>query len=235
MKYPIVMSMSTIVLSIGGSILTPEGSEVEYISKLATIIKRHCIDNKLYIVVGGGPLARKYINIGRGLGANEIALDQLGIAATRMNARLLINSLDELAYPSPIETFDDALVQAQKFQIVVMGGTHPGHTTDAVSMMLAEFIGADKFINVTSVDGVYTSDPAVDKDATKLDKLTPERLVEITAQSTRKAGPHIVIDPLAARIIERSKIFTCVLDGRELSALENAIIGKPFNGSIIED
>jgi len=227
--------MSTIVLSIGGSILTPEGSEVEYITSLATLLKKHCNEHKLYVVVGGGPLARKYINIGRGLGANEIALDELGIAATRMNARLLINALGELAHPEPIETFDVALVQAQEFPIVIMGGTHPGHTTDAVSMMLAEFVGADKFMNVTSVDGVYTSDPAVNKDATKLEKLTPTQLVEITEKSVRKAGPHIVIDPLAAKIIERSKIFTCVLNGRDLSALENAIIGRPFNGSIIED
>ena len=115
-----------------------------------------------------------------------------------------------------------------------MGGTHPGHTTDAVAVMLGEFVRADKFINATSVDGVYTADPKIDKNAKKLDKLTPDELIEITLQSVSQAGPHIVIDPLAARVIKRSNITTYILDGRDLTALENAIIGKPFNGSIVE-
>ena len=228
------MKMTIIVLSIGGSILTPEGNEVNYIDSLATLLKKSSNDNKLYVVVGGGPLARKYISIARDLGANEIVLDEIGIASTRLNARLLITALAEFVYPEPIETFDEALVQAKKFPIVVMGGTHPGHTTDAVATMLAEFIGAEKFINVTSVDGVYTADPKLDTNAKKLDRLTPDDLIKITSGSATRAGPHIVIDPLAAKIIKRTGLITYVLNGKDLDALENAISGKPFNGSIIE-
>jgi uridylate kinase len=228
------MMMTNIVLSIGGSILTPEGDEANYIDSLAALLKKFSSDNKLFIVVGGGPLARKYISIARDLGANEIVLDEIGIASTRLNARLLITALGEFSYPEPIETFDEALVQAKKFPIVIMGGTHPGHTTDAVATMLAEFIGADKFINVTSVDGVYTADPKLDPNAKKLDKLTPDDLIEITSGSATRAGPHIVIDPLAAKIIKRTGLITNVLHGNDLDALENAISGKPFNGSIIE-
>lgn len=226
--------MTTIALSIGGSILTPEGAEIEYISSLAGLLKKLCKENKLYIVVGGGPLARRYIGIARGLGGSEVELDELGIASTRLNARLLITALGEYAYPEPPLTFQEAKVQAKRFPIVVMGGTHPGHTTDAVAVMLGEFVGADKFINATSVDGVYTADPKIDPAATKLEKITPERLIEITSQSATGAGPHIVIDPLAARVIKRSNIPTYVLDGSDLTELENAILGKPFKGTIIE-
>jgi uridylate kinase len=226
--------MTVIVLSIGGSILTPEGTENEYISRLAELLRKLSNDNKLYVVVGGGPLARKYINIARKLDGSEIALDDIGIAATRLNARLLITALGEIAYPRPAETFHEAAVQSKQFPIIVMGGTHPGHTTDAVAVMLGEFVGVDKFINVTSVDGVYTADPKIDQNATKLDKLTPDELIEIVSKSAAQAGPHIVIDPLAARIIKRAKIITYVLDGRDLTALENAISGKTFNGTIIE-
>lgn len=228
------MQMTCIVLSIGGSILTPEGTEVEYITNLAELLKKMSSDHKLYVVVGGGPLARKYIKIARGLGGNEIELDEQGIASTRLNAQLLITALDNFAYPKPAETFQEAFVQAQNFAIVVMGGTHPGHTTDAVAVMLGEFVGAEKFINVTSVDGVYTADPKVDPNAKKLEKLTPDELIEITSQSASRAGPHIVIDPLAARIIKRSGITTLVLDGRNLEALENAISDRLFDGSVIE-
>jgi uridylate kinase len=228
------MLMTCIVLSIGGSILTPEGSETEYINSLAALLKKYSVENKLYIVVGGGPLARKYISIARALGTNEIVLDELGIAATRLNARLLIAGLGDFAYPHPAETFDEAFIQAKKFPIVVMGGTHPGHTTDAVAVMLGEYVGADKFINVTSVDGVYTADPKIDTNAKKIDHLTPDELIKITMQSVSQAGPHIVIDPLAARVIKRSGITTYILEGSDLSVLENAIAGKPFNGSIVE-
>ncbi len=228
------MLMTCIVLSIGGSILTPEGAETDYINSLAALLKKFSVENKLYVVVGGGPLARKYISIARELGTNEIVLDELGIACTRLNARLLIAALGDFAYPNPAETFDEAFIQAKKFPIVVMGGTHPGHTTDAVAVMLGEFVGADKFINVTSVDGVYTADPKIDSNAKKIDHLTPDELIKITMQSVSQAGPHIVIDPLAARVIKRSGITTYILDGSDLSVLENAITGKPFNGSIVE-
>jgi uridylate kinase len=229
------MIMSTIVLSIGGSILAPENIDIDFIRSLAALFKKHCNDNKFYIVVGGGRLARKYINIARTLGANEILLDEIGISSTRLNAQLLISALDEFVFPKPALTIEEALVHGKDFPMVVMGGTHPGHTTDAVAMMLAEYINADKFINATSVDGVYTADPAIEKDAKKLDRLTPDKLIEITFTSPHQAGPHIVIDPLAARIIKRSKITAYVLDGRDLTALENAIIGKQFVGSIIEE
>lgn len=226
--------MTNIVLSIGGSILTPGGNEVEYISKLAALLNKFGKDNKLYIVVGGGPLARNNISIARGLGGSEIELDVIGIAATRLNAQLLITALGDQVYPRPAETFHEAKVQANHYRFVVMGGTHPGHTTDAVAVMLGEFVGVDKFINVTSVDGVYTADPKKDPNATKLEKLSADELIKITMQSAAVAGPHIVIDPLAARVIKRSGITTNVLDGRDLKALENAILGKPFNGTIIQ-
>ncbi len=225
--------MGTIVLSIGGSILAPENIELDYIRSLANLMKQLNKDNKIFIVVGGGVLARKYIDISRKLGANEIMLDEVGIACTKLNARLLISALAEFAYPEPIDTFEEAFIQAKNFPIIVMGGTHPGHTTDAVAAMLAEYISADKFINATSVNGVYTADPKVDQKAVKLDKLTPDKLIEITLKSSSGAGPHIVIDPLAARVIKRSGIPTYVLNGRDLTALENAIIGKKFDGSII--
>ena len=230
-----VMVMSTIVISIGGSVLAPETLEPDYIHTLAALFKRLSQEHKFYLVIGGGALARKYIRTARALGADETVLDHLGIGATRLNARLLLAALGDCAYPVPAETYDEARAQADIYPIVVMGGTEPGHTTDAVATMLGEQVGADEFINVTSVDGVYTADPKLDPNATKLPKLTPDKLIEITSRQTHTPGPHIVIDPLAARVIKRSGMKTYVLDGRDLTALENAIIGKPFNGSIIEN
>ncbi len=49
----------------------------------------------------------------------------------------------------------------------VVRSVSPGYTTDAVATILAEYINADILIDVTSVDGVYETDPHVYTDAKK--------------------------------------------------------------------
>ena len=93
-----------------------------------------------------------------------------------------------------------------------MGGLIPGQTTDAVSAVLAEYVGADLLINATSVDGVYTSDPNIDKNAKKLTSMTPSELVEIVMKIDMAAGSNSPLDPLAAKIIQRCGIKTIVVD-----------------------
>ena len=58
-----------------------------------------------------------------------------------------------------------------------MGGITPGQTTDAVAAVLAERVRADVFINVTSVDGIYSADPKKVRNAKRYDTLTPRQLV----------------------------------------------------------
>jgi len=220
--------MSIIALSVGGSIL----DDVDYVGKLASVLKKISKKNKLYIVAGGGKNARKYIDACRKLGANESFLDDVGIDATRLNAKLLIAALGS-AYPKPAKDFDEAIIGGKSFPVVVMGGTHPGHTTDAVTAMLAERTNADKLIIATNVDYVYTADPKKYKNAKMLKKLTADRLIEITSNTSSSAGSKSVIDPLGAKIIARSKIKTFVINGKNLNALKNVVENKNFVGSVI--
>jgi uridylate kinase len=115
-----------------------------------------------------------------------------------------------------------------------MGGITPGQTTDATAAILAEFVGANLLVNATSVDGVYTKDPRVDPSAKKLDKITPKQLVNIVMQIEMKAGSGSVIDPLAAKIIERSKIPTIVLNGTDPKNIVNAVIKNEHVGTEIK-
>jgi len=225
--------LDTVVLSIGGSILIPGDSDTAYIKELSKMLIGASKMHKIYVVVGGGKTAREYIKIGRELGSDESYLDDIGIDTTRLNARLLIAGLSGHAPPTPPKNFDDAVHLGRNYPIVVMGGTHPGHTTDAVSAMLAERIRADKLINATSVDGVYTSDPKKDKSAKKINKMTFKELMEIVFKSEGVAGQNIVFDALATKLIARSKITTIVLNGRDLASLKNAIEGKDFIGTVI--
>ena len=227
--------MDTVVVSIGGSVLVPDDHDNSYIVELASMLKEVSEQVKLFVTVGGGRIARYYIKLGRDLGADESYLDDIGIEVSRINARMLIVALGDYAYHLPAKTFDEAISASKGHKIVVMGGTHPGHTTDAVSAMLGERVNATRLVNATSVDGVYTSDPNKDPEAKKLDAVTFDELIRIINQVEAGAGPNVVFDHLGAKIAARSKIETRVVHGRELGELKKALLGQEFNGTIVKD
>jgi len=227
--------MDTVVVSVGGSILIQDKDDITFIRKLAKVLIGKTANHKLYVVTGGGRVAREYIRIGRELGASETYLDEIGIEVTRLNARLLITALGDNAYHVPAKTIEEALHAGKTHQIVVMGGLHPGFTTDAVSAMIAERVNAARLVNATSVAGVFTSDPKKDPCAKMLKKMTFDELIEIVDKSEHAAGPNIVFDPLAAKIVKRSNIRTLVCDGRNLPVLMSAIDNKDFIGTTISD
>lgn len=191
------------------------------------------IEAPLAVVVGGGAAARRYIDAARQLGLDEAGLDELGIHLTRANAWLLIAGFGPDTYPTPAEDFGEAATALRSFDRVCMGGTHPGHTTDAVSAMLAERVGAERIVVVTNVDGVYTADPKSDPDAERLDTITPSKLVELAGQA-RQAGSSTVIDPLAAQVVDRSRIPARVVSGEDHDNVARAVAGEDFDGTSVE-
>lgn len=227
------MPVEKIAISIGGSILVPDNDDMSFIKQLASTLLELLPNYKFLVVCGGGKIARYYITIGRSLGADESSLDELGIEVTRLNARLLITALGEKAYYKPAESLDEARLALNSNPIVVMGGTHPGHTTDAVAAMGAERIKAVRLINATSVDGVYTEDPKVNPQATKIDRMSYKELLDKVIYSRMDAGSSFVFDPLGAKLISRSKIPTAVVHGRDIRQLSNAIRGQEFKGTLI--
>lgn len=226
-------TMSSLVLSLGGSILAPaEGPDPDLARDVAAVLERVADEATVYAVVGGGATARRYIEAARELGADEAALDEAGIAATRMNARLLAQAVDG-AHPVVPESHDEALVAGASSPVVAMGGTHAAHTTDAVAAVMAERAGAHRLVIATDVDGVYTADPNQDPDARRRDALTHRELVDVAFTHQAEAGGSGVVDTLAARILARSEVPTAVVDGGDLDAVEAALEGGEFDGSRI--
>ncbi len=220
-----------IVISIGGSVL--EVMNPQSLREYAKVLKHISNNNTLFAVTGGGHAAREYIRVARDLGASEAMCDAIGIELTRLNARLLIAALGDVAYHEPPLTYKEAINASLTGKIVVMGGVVPGQTTDTVSAILAEYIGADLLINATSIDGVYTSDPRKNRDARKFETMTPEQLIEVVMKSEMIAGVNSPIDLLAAKIIERSGIRTIVLNGKNPWNIVKAIHGE-HDGTVIE-
>ncbi|RKS84167.1 uridylate kinase [Haloarcula quadrata] len=222
-----------VVVSIGGSVLAPD-LDADRVADYADAIQSlDAQGHTLGTVVGGGPTARDYIGSARDLGANEIELDQLGIAVTRLNGRLLIAALDDRAAPTPAESYDEGREAIRRGDIPVLGGIVAAQTTDAVAAAFAEYVGADLLVYATSVPGVYNADPNEDDDATRFDELGADELVDVIADIEMDAGSSAPVDLLAAKIIQRSGIRTMVLDGTDPERVVCAVEDGEFDGSEI--
>lgn len=226
--------MKTIVLSLGGSVLVPS-LEANTIQRYKEALMEISREYALYVVIGGGGEARRYINAARMLGINEAAADELGIAVTRLNAAMLMGALGDAAYPKIATSYEEARIFSQQKKIVVMGGVTPAQTTDAVSAVLAESVGADVMINATSVDGIYSADPKKDPDARRYEHLTPEDLIRIIAGERLNAGANTVIDIVAAKVIQRSGVPLVVIDGRDPERLKDAVLRGAFSGTVVSE
>jgi uridylate kinase len=221
-----------VVFSIGGSILAPDGVDENYVSVLAEVLAALAKDNQLAVVVGGGRPARKKIAEEREKGATWARCDHVGILATRDNAKALIKKLGSLSNQKVPESVKDG-VRLFGGKVLVMGGTEPGHSTDAVAALIADWVAADVFINASNVDAVYDKNPKKHKDAKPLTKIHIDALMALLKGEGVNAGEYPLLDHVALNIIQRSKIRTVFVNGRDLDNLRAAAEGKPFNGTTV--
>jgi len=214
-----------IVVKLGGHLLAFDG-ETRRIAEYATALRRMRRNGLgVVVVVGGGETARRYLDGARRLGADESFCDQIGIEVARLNARLLIAGLGDDAYKEPPESLGELWRAMETGKIVVMGGLTPGHSTDAVAAIAAEAFKADLLIRATDVDGIYTADPKVDPKARKLPSVSYAELAKMSLEGAYWAGSYELIDPVAVKILERSKIPTRFIDGRDADSIEAAAEG----------
>jgi uridylate kinase len=224
--------MKTIVVSLGGSILVPS-LDSHHIPEYATIFLELASRYRVFLVVGGGGEARRFIAAARSLGIDEATSDDIGILVTRLNASLMAGALGEAAYPRVAENYREAQEYAESGKIVVMGGVIAGQTTDAVAAVLSEYTHAAALFNVTSVDGIYSADPRKDPKAVRHKHLTPAQLLEVIGKNQLSAGSNIVFDIVAAKVIERSGIPLLVLDGRDPVTFRDALMDGKFHGTVV--
>ena len=231
-----ISNNTKVVLSVGGSILYPSsGPNVEKAKSIAKLLSKYVEQGYSFgILVGGGVPARTYANAVRELGGSEFDADSVAIISTRQNASLLRIALGNLAYPKVITSFDDAKSASVNHKIIVMGGTIPGITTDTDAVLLAESIGANRIVNISNINGIYDSDPKINKNAKKFDSLSYSQLSELANKADmRNAGTNFVFDLLACRLIARSKIETHFVSSN-INDIGNAIEGKNHKGTVVK-
>lgn len=221
------------VIKLGGH-LFPCKPNLEKISAYAETLKKlRELGHRLIVVTGGGRVARTYIDAARQLGASEFTCDLLGIEVSRLNAWLFIANMSEDAYPEPVTSLSMLLRAFETNKIVFLGGLQPGQSTNAVGVLSAEAVNADLFINATDVDGVYTADPEVDSTAKKLEVVRTDELLKMLLAKELLAGSYALFDPVAIKLVERSKIPTRIIDGRNPANIEAAVKGKDVGTLIV--
>jgi uridylate kinase len=222
-----------VIVKLGGHLFPDRLDTSQIIAYSKVIMELHALGHQIVIVIGGGRVARKYIDAARTLGASEFICDVLGIAISRVNAQLFITSLGDIACPQPVTSLKQALMVSEKGRIIVLGGLYPGQSTNAVAGLVAEAYRADLLVNATDVDGVYSADPDEAPHAKKLDQISPENLRQLLLSKSSKAGDYALFDPVAIKIIERSRIQTRIIDGRDPDNIIAAVQGKAIGTLIV--
>jgi uridylate kinase len=220
-----------IAIKLSGSIFSEERNE-DTIKKYAEMLTDISIDVQPIVIAGGGKIARHYINLARSLGSDEASLDIMGIEVSRLNAKLLIAALGEEAYSQVPKNLEEVTIAAESGKIVIVGGLHPGQSTNATSALIAEKVRATRFLNATDVDGIYDLDPNTNGNAKLLNEITVSECMEILKDGSSMAGTYDLMDIVALKVIERSKIPTRVLRS-DITNIKDAIIGTHHIGTEI--
>ncbi len=228
------MLVLKVVISLGGSLVfRKEGIAVDYLKRFSEMITS--FENaSIALTVGGGRIAREYVEKGRMLGANNFELDEISIQLVKANSRLVCSAIPPAVF---FEDFEEAARMFSKQpSIIVLGVGTPGQTSDSTSALFAEETEADRWVNLTNVDGVYDKDPKKYDDAVKFSEMTHAELLELVEKyDKRKSGENFVIDVLAAKVLARSNIEAHVVNGDDLEQAHKAILGLKHNGTVVKD
>lgn len=222
--------MKRIVVKLSGRIFGMDNEKLlkDYAAFLVRISKT-C---QPIVIAGGGKIARHYIAHARSSGADESTLDELGIEISRLNAKLLIYALKGRAYSHPPTTLQEVRHAVDGGLIVVTGGLHPGQSTNGTAALIAEKVHAEQFLNATDVDGVYDVDPNKFKRAKKFNRIELKNLKNMLVHEDSVAGGYDLMDIVALKIIERSRIRTRILKA-DIKKIEKAIKGDNVGTEII--
>ncbi len=223
----------TFVLSVGGSVLVPDTINTNFLKKFIALIKKHVAKgNKFILVVGGGAPARSYQQALRQLAVTDNSeLDWMGIAATHLNANLIRHAFGKLA-ENRIVT-DAAKPGKLNKSVLVAGGWKPGRSTDYEAVMLANHFKASTIINMSNIDYVYDKDPRKHKNAKKIELIDWNSFQKIVGTKW-DPGANVPFDPTATKFAKQHSQRVVILNGNNISNLNQVLSGKgKFQGTVV--
>ena len=227
--------MKRVLLKLSGEALAGEkksGFDEETVLKVARQIKAVAEEGiQVGIVIGGG-------NFWRGRTSetiNRSKADQIGMLATVMNC-IYVSDLcryvglkTEVYTPFVCGAFTklyskDGVEEdfAQNKVIFFAGGTgHPYFSTDTATVLRAVEIEADAILLAKAIDGIYDSDPKLNPNAKKYDKVSIQEVID------KKLA---AVDLTASIMCLEQKMPMLVFGLEEEDSIINTVHGK-FNGT----
>lgn len=222
----------TIVMSVGGSLIVPDQIDTQFLATLKTFIETET-DKRFIIIAGGGKTARRYQDAADSLQAlNKEDLDWIGIHATRLNGHLLRTILKDVAHPIMVTNPDEVSDVPLDTRVVIAAGYRPGASTDLRAIQIAEKVGANKVVNLSNIDHVYTADPKADPEAQPIEDITWAEFRKLIP-SEWDPGLSSPFDPVAAREAEAKSIEVACINGSRLEELKKYLDGHAFIGTRI--
>lgn len=178
-----------IVLKLSGEALSGDqgsGIDPKVISSIAQQVKEVVdLGVEVAIVVGGGNIWRG--KVGSEMGMDRASADYMGMLATVMNSLALQDGLETIGIPTRVQTSIEmrqvaepyirrkAIRHLEKKRVVIFaaGTGNPYFSTDTTAALRAAEIEAEVILMAkNNVDGVYSADPLINKDAKKYETLS---------------------------------------------------------------
>ena len=222
-----------ILLKISGEALMGElkvGLHPPTVNRIASEIKKvHEKGIEVCLVIGGG-------NIFRGLqgsaqGMERTTADYMGMLATVMNSLAMQSELEKLNIHTrvisaiPMDQICEPYIRRRAVRhleknrvcIFAAGTGNPYFTTDTAAALRASEMNCDVMIKATLVDGIYSSDPKIDKNAVRYEKLS---YMDVLSKDLQ------VIDASAVSLARENKIPLVISSIFENGNLVNILKGK---------
>jgi uridylate kinase len=201
------------------------------------IAEVHQLGVQIVVVVGGG-------NIYRGASGAEGGIeratgDYMGMLATIINAMALQDSLEKLGQPTRVQSAiamsqiaepfirRRAVRHLEKGRVVIFGGGtgNPYFSTDTAAALRAKEIDAHVVLKATKVDGVYDSDPVINKDAKRYEKVSYQEALQKRLK---------VMDSTAFSLCMDNRMPIIVFDIFKSHNLKRVVMGEAV-GTLVTD
>jgi uridylate kinase len=227
LRYPRVL------VKISGEALAGErgfGFDFETITRIADeiqLVKQQ--GASLGLVIGGGNIVRGS-QISK-MGMDRVSADYMGMLGTVINALAVQDVLERKGMQTRVMTAirmeelaepyirRRAMRHFEKGRIVIFaaGTGNPYFSTDTAAVLRAIQMKANVIIKATSVDGVYSADPKVDKQATLYEEISYR---DVMLEELK------VMDQTAVTLSKENSLPLIVLNIRKPGAIAAAVRGE---------
>lgn len=229
-----------VLLKLGGESFAGEvkaGIDIErvnFISAELREIKQMGVE--IAVVIGGGNIFRGREASVKGI--NQVTADYMGMLGTVINALALQDSLEKLNIDTRALTAIEmraiaepyirrrAIRHLEKGRIIILaaGTGHPFFTTDTAAALRAIELDADAMLKATKVDGIYESDPLLNKKALKFKKIS---FLEFLNKNLK------VMDATSISLCMENKVPVIVFNLNLPGNIKKVILGEPI-GTIVK-